>query len=142
MFTHRTLTLLLVVLLALTGITAAPAGTQPAPVPDQLLTSALVGAPVAACQYIFWKERGAEHVALYGYDLATSTRFLLAQPADAASTLASDGAIVAWTSADPAGHTLAIQGYDLHHAVFTLATGIGGPSEIAIDQGWLYYTDS
>jgi hypothetical protein len=143
MFTHRTLTLLLVVLLALTGITGAPVGTQPAPAPDQLLTSALVGAPVAAGQYIFWKERGAEHVALYGYDPATSTRFLLAQPADAASTLASDDAIVAWTSADPAGHTLAIQGYDLRtHAVFTLATGIGGPSEIAIDQGWLYYTDS
>ena len=43
---------------------------------DRLLTSALVGTPVAAGQYIFWKERGAEQVALYGYDLATSTRFL------------------------------------------------------------------
>src|SRR3954453_3030449 len=111
--THRSLTPFLIALLALIAIVGPPARAQAAPAPDRLLTSALVGAPVAAGQYIFWKERGAEHVALYGYDLATSTRFLLAQPADAISALASDGAIVAWTSADPAGHTLAIQGYDL-----------------------------
>jgi hypothetical protein len=140
---HRSLIPILIALLALTGTTAPPARTQPANPPDQLLTSALVGAPVAAGQYIFWKEHGAEQVALYGYDLATSTRFLLAQPADATAMIASDGAIVAWTSGDPAGRALAIQGHDLRtRAVFRLATGIGGAGEIAIDQGWLYYTDS
>jgi hypothetical protein len=138
---HRSLVPLLIALLALTGATGPPARAQAAP--DRLLTSALVGAPVAAGQYIFWKERGAEQVALYGYDLATSTRFLLAQPADATATIASDGAIVAWTSGDNADRALTIHGYNLRtRAVFTLATGIGGASEIAIDQGWLYYTDS
>jgi hypothetical protein len=139
--THRSLIAILIALLALTGTTGPPAHTQPAP--NRLLTSALVGAPVAAGQYIFWKERGTEQVALYGYDLATNTRFLLAQPANASAAIASDGAIVAWTSGDPADRALTIQGYDLRtRAVFTLATGISGAGEIAIDQGWLYYTDS
>src|SRR6266508_3172743 len=143
MATQRTLIPILIALLALTGIASPPIRTQPAPARDRLLTSALVGTPVAAGRYIFWKERGAEQVALYGYDLATSTRFLLAQPADATATIASDGTIVAWTSGDQAGPALAIHGYDLRtRAAFTLATGIGGTGEIAIDQGWLYYIDS
>ena len=141
--THRSFIPILIALLALTGAAGLPASAQPTPAPDRLLTGALVGAPVAAGQYIFWKERGAEQVALYGYDLATSTRFLLAQPADPTATIGSDGAIVAWTSRDPAERALAIQGYDLRtHAVFTIATGISGAGEIAIDRGWLYYTDS
>jgi hypothetical protein len=138
--THRSLIPILIAFLALSGTASRAARAQAAP--DQLLTSTLVGEPVAAGRYIFWKERGAEQVALYGYDLATGTRFLLTQPADA-TAIASDGAMVAWTSADPADHALAIRGYDLRtRAVFTLAIGIGGAGEIAIDQGWLYYTDS
>src|SRR3954451_11599135 len=98
--THRSLTPFLIALLALMGIVGPPARAQAAPAPDRLLTNALVGAPLAAGQYIFWKERGAENVALYGYDLASSTRFLVAQPVDATAAIASDGTIVAWTTGD------------------------------------------
>ncbi|HEU5101333.1 MAG TPA: hypothetical protein VFU22_20060 [Roseiflexaceae bacterium] len=133
-------------LFALSALVAAivtPARAQNVIPPDYLLTPALVGTPVAAGQYIFWKQQELDRLALYGYDLATRTRFLVAQPADPTAALASDGTHVAWTTWDADARALAIASYDPRTgAVSTLATGIGGASEIAIDGGLLYYTDS
>src|SRR5689334_10225799 len=127
---HRSLAALLFALLILADA-VAPAHAQPVNPPDRLLTDMLVGAPIAAGQYIFWKQRDADQLALYGYDLATGTRFVVAQPADALAALASDGAVVAWTVQRPPDRTLAIQSYDLRsHAVSTILSGIGGASEI------------
>lgn len=140
---HQSPIRMLLALFAIAGALAAPARAQPADPDDQLLSGALVGAPVVAGRYIFWKERGADRVAIYGYDLAARTRFPIAQPIDPAAALASDGAVVAWSVSYPSDRTLMIQSYDLPSGrLSTLATGIGGPSEIAIDGGRLYYTDS
>src|SRR5262245_12765360 len=140
---HRSPLSLLIVLLFLAQTTAAPARAQPTNPPDRLLTSALVGTPIAAGHYIFWKQRDAEQLAIHGYNLATSTRFVVAQPADALAAIASDGTAVVWTMVGPTDQGLSIQSYDLQtHAISTLTTGVEGASEIALDQGWLFYTDA
>jgi hypothetical protein len=134
---------MLLALFTLVGAIVAPARGQAPDTADHLLTGALVGEPAAAGRYIFWKERDADQLTIYGYDLASRTRFPLAQPADPTSALASDGVVLAWTVLDRDERTLAIHSYDPRSgAVSKLATGIGGASEIAIDRGWLYYTDS
>jgi hypothetical protein len=134
---------LLLALFALAGALVAPTRAQPVAPTDQLLSSALVGAPVAAGQYIFWKERDTAQVALLGYDLAARTRFPIAQSVDPAAAIAGDGTQVVWTVWRQGERALAIQNYDIRTgSISTLATSIAGASEIAVDGGLLYYTDS
>jgi hypothetical protein len=112
---------------------------------SRVLTSALVGAPVAAGDYVFWKDRRSGHVAIYGYDLAARAEFVIADQVDPATALASDGATFAWVARDQAAGRAHIQGYDLRaratSTIITLAA-TSLPAEIALDRGVLYYSDS
>jgi hypothetical protein len=96
---YRTLSAFLIALLFLVSVASPPARSQPTNPPGLLLSGALIGTPATAGDYIFWKERDADRATISGYNLASGTRFLVAQSVEAMSAIASDGATVVWSVA-------------------------------------------
>ncbi len=113
------------------------------------LSDTLVGKPVAGGHYLFWTDTRNPKMAIYGYDLNTNQEFVVKQLPLGASSLATDGQILAWVE----GSERPAEGDSLH--TYNLATKqestiiptsrngngneLGG---VAVDKGTLYYKGS
>jgi hypothetical protein len=123
--------------------TAAVAAPNPPPV--QLLSSAILGRPFVAERAVFWSESRGNYIAILGYDLAAGAPFVIAERAGTVLDLAADDTLVVWAERDPKTSQLNIFGFDRRAGTLVLIKSLAGStaqSEIALDRGVLYYTDS
>src|SRR5262245_10798290 len=129
-------------LIAIGTLHTTAASAPPAP-PVQLLAGAIVGRPAMNERAVFWSEIRGQRTAILGYDLGAGARFVVAERAGMVLDLATDGPLVAWTEHDTATGQFNIFGADLRtHTVapiLSLARWTA-QSEIALEQGVLYYT--
>jgi hypothetical protein len=142
----RRLIVIVCVLLATSSL--SPSLAQPFPTAGtgvHLLSSAVVGRPLATERAIFWKEIQGPRLAIQGYDLVTAAPFLVAERSGDVFDLVADGAILAWAERDTATAQLRILGFDLRaRSLFSIRSfaGRAAMTEIALDRGVLYYTDA
>src|SRR5262245_9482874 len=132
-------------LIAIGTLHTAVAASHSQASPVQLLSSAIVGRPSVTERAIFWTESHGQHRAILGYDLATRAHVVLAERAGVVFDIAADGTLVAWTERDSATGQLNIFGADLQTRTISPILSLAHwtvHSEIALDQGVLYYTDS
>jgi hypothetical protein len=122
---------------------AAKSAAQSSPV--QLLSSAVVGRPSVTERAIFWIESRELHRAIIGYDLMAGVRSVIARRAGVVLDLAADDTMIAWTERDLATGQSSVFSANLRTNAISPILSLArwtAHSEIALDQGVLYYTDS
>ncbi|MFL5803156.1 MAG: hypothetical protein ACJ8CR_15640 [Roseiflexaceae bacterium] len=108
------------------------------------LSSTALGRPVVAGRMVFWREPLGRRIAIHGYDLRANAPLSIAVRDGAVVGMAADDTRVAWVERGAAGQ-LGVFGADRGTHAVSLILGFAGhpaPSEIALDHGVLYYTDS
>lgn len=110
------------------------------------VSKGLVGKPVAVGRYLLWFERDGRslNLSVRGYDADRDLTFSLPGKPAEGSTMATDGALVAWTER-VRSREQRVQGYDLRTGQGITLLPASGARElggIALDHGVLYYQDA
>lgn len=115
-----------------------------------MISSTVVGEPIAAGQYLFWIDTRNTRPAVYGYNLTAGTEFLIKDTSVGKASLASDGQTLVWVENAPFNSVLtsspsgdSIRGYDTTTGQ-EISIVISGGREfggLALDNGVLYYQD-
>lgn len=109
----------------------------------------MIGKPVVAGNFLFWRDTRNPHPSIYGYDFGNGMEFLVSDTPSEKFDFASDGSTLAWVERLPAVNeapsNIRIQGFDLAtRTEFTILTfpDINTFSSIALDNNILYHTGS
>lgn len=123
--------------------TSGSAASQQASNQGRAIAKKQIGKPVAAGQFLFWRDVRNKQELIYGYDLSRQQEFVVTNKADDKRSLASDGQTLVWVERQGA-KSERIQGFNAYtRKEFTIvdakgATSFGG---LAIADGVLYYQD-
>jgi hypothetical protein len=113
--------------------------------PAQLVSSTMVGQPVAAGRYLFWNDIRGGTPSLYSYDLDTRAESLVAEQVNPLAVPASDGNGLAWVARSPDSGRAQIWYTDLGARQPRLLVEAGDPNgqqpdSMALADGVLYYS--
>jgi hypothetical protein len=135
--------------------TISGCAAAPAPIPvatpsaePRRITSTLSGAPIVAGAYLFWKDTSAIAPAIYGYDVAKDTQFVVLQTVNWVFGVAGDETRLVWFEEllDEQPVRIDLHVYDIatraDRAVLTFPQSDNAPRDVAVDGSRIYYTDS